>query len=201
MFDAERFDSKDRNGDFHVNMRTKDGDECTIVLESAFHDIVRLVAGDDDPYAFRNGLFKPAGRQTNYEIDLWRNEHDVHGRLDKDRSGKARRAMEAVKALGGQVLGDYDPAFGDAVLSVQANGTVIVSGALADGTIVSESGFLSIDDDDYWVVCDLVHYDAQTGNVYDMNFHWLPEFDRSGQVIGWTPGRWTGSFIYIYPFR
>ena len=196
-FSAKGFDSVDEDGDYHFRMATKKGEVYEGEISAAYHDVAKLVQveGADDP----EGSFTIAGREPYFAI-VWRNEHGKDGRLSVDPTGKAQKVMDAIKDFKTVELAQFDPAYGSVVLKIDAKGTTKLSGETADGVKISGTSFLMLDDDWYHVISDMVFYDKQSGNVYDVTLCFQPVFDGSGNVVDWD-WKCCDHSLRVYPFE
>ena len=199
-FSADGFAAHDAARDaYRFQMETRAGDVYEGEIWRGFHDVAELMAGprDGDP----EGTFAPAGREP-YRVLLWRNEHGRDGRLDADATGRAREALDAVKAAGRFALADFgDPEWGTVTVTVDAKGNVKASGTTADGVRVrADGGFLALDDEDPFIVAPLVFHDRKTGRVYDCTLSWQPVLDK-GNLVG-TAEDWIDyQRFLVYPFK
>ena len=196
-FSAKGFDFVDEDGDYHFQMATKKGEVYEGEISAAYHDVAKLVQveGADDP----EGSFTIAGREPYFAI-VWRNEHGKDGRLSVDPTGKAQKVMDAIKDFKTVELAQFDPAYGSVVLKIDAKGTTKLSGETADGVKISGTSFLMLDDDWYHVISDMVFYDKQSGNVYDVTLCFQPVFDGSGNVVDWD-WKCCDHSLRVYPFE
>ena len=196
-FTAKGFDAKDEDGDYHFRMATRKGEVYEGEISEACHDLARLVQGGDadDP----EGEFAIAGRNPYFAI-VWRNEHGKDGRLAADPTGKAKKAMDAVKAFKAVELAQFDPAYGTLALKIDAKGTTKLAGKTATGVAISGSSFLMLDDSWYHVLGDMVFYDKKSGLVYHVTPCFQPVFDAAGNVAGWD---WEccEHDLKVYPFE
>ena len=196
-FSAKGFDSVDEDGDYHFRMATKKGEVYEGEISAVYHDVAKLVQveGADDP----EGSFTIAGREPYFAI-VWRNEHGKDGRLSVDPTGKAQKVMDAIKDFKTVELAQFDPAYGSVVLKIDAKGTTKLSGETADGVKICGTSFLMLDDDWYHVISDMVFYDKQSGNVYDVTPCFQPVFDGSGNVVDWD-WKCCDHSLRVYPFE
>ena len=199
-FSADGFAAHDAARDaYWFRMETRAGDVYEGEIWKGFHDVAELMKGarDGDP----EGMFAPADREP-YRVLVWRNEHGRDGRLDADATGRARTALDAVKAAGRFALADFDAAWGTVAVTVDARGNVKVSGTTADGVkVLASGGFLALDDEDPFIVAPLVFYDRKTGLVYDCAVSWQPDFDEDGNLIGSAEDWFDYQSFDVYPFE
>ena len=108
--------------------------------------------------------------------------------------------MDAIKDFKTVELAQFDPAYGCVVMKIDAKGTTKLSGETADGVKISGTSFLMLDDDWYHVISDMVFYDKQSGNVYDVTLCFQPVFDGSGNVVDWD-WKCCDHSLRVYPFE
>ena len=149
------------------------------------------------------GEFTPAWREQAYEVWLWRNEHGKDGRLGADATGRAQKAMDAIKALKRVELATSDPAWGTVAVTIDKKGKTKISGKTADGVKVNATSFLMLDDgvggDSYHVISDFVFYDKKSKRVYSGAVCWLPRFGEAGNVAGLDAD--CDRSLSVYPFE
>lgn len=196
-FSAKGFDAVDEDGDYYFRMTTKKGEVYEGEISATYHDVAQLVKKEDvdDP----EGLFTIVGHEPYFAI-VWRNEHGKDGRLSADSTGKAKKVMDAIKAFKTVELAQLDPAYGSVVLKIDAKGTTTLSGKTANGVKIGGTSFLMLDDDWYHVISDMVFYDKQSGNVYDVTPCFQPVFDATGNIVDWD---WEccEHDLRVYPFE
>ena len=196
-FSAKGFDSVDEDGDYHFRMATKKGEVYEGEISATYHDVAQLVKVEDADVP--EGSFTIVGHEP-YFAFVWRNEHGKDGRLSVDPTGKAQKVMDAIKDFKTVELAQFDPAYGSVVLKIDAKGTTKLSGETADGVKISGTSFLMLDDDWYHVISDMVFYDKQSGNVYDVTPCFQPVFDGSGNVVDWD-WKCCDHSLRVYPFE
>lgn len=181
---------------FRFEMATRAGDVYAGEIAKGSHDVAALMRGEG---ADAEGAFAPAGREP-YAALVWRNEHGRDGRLVEDETGRAQKAMDAVKALKRVELARFDPAWGTVAVTIDAKGNTKISGKTADGVSVRATGFLMLDDDSCHVISDLVFYDRKAKRVYAGAVCWQPVFDAAGEVVGWDDAC-CDKTLKAYPFE
>ena len=181
---------------FRFEMATRAGDVYVGEIAKGCHDVATLMRGES---ADAEGAFAPAGREP-YAALVWRNEHGRDGRLGTDATGRARKAMDAVKALKRVELAQFDPAWGTVEVTIDARGNAKFSGKTADGVKVNASSFLMLDGSGCHVISDLTFYDRKTRRVYAGAVCWQPLFDAAGDVVGWDDACCDKS-LKSYPFE
>ena len=196
-FSAKGFDSVDEDGDYHFRMATKKGEVYEGEISATYHDVAQLVKVEDADVP--EGSFTIVGHEP-YFAFVWRNEHGKDGRLSIDPTGKAQKVMDAIKDFKTVELAQFDSAYGSVVLKIDAKGTTKLSGKTADGVKISGTSFLMLDDDWYHVISDMVFYDKQSGNVYDVTPCFQPVFDGSGNVVDWD-WKCCDHSLRVYPFE
>ena len=196
-FSAKGFDFVDEDGDYHFQMATKKGEVYEGEISATYHDVAQLVKVEDADVP--EGSFTIVGHEP-YFAFVWRNEHGKDGRLSVDPTGKAQKVMDAIKDFKTVELAQFDPAYGSVVLKIDAKGTTKLSGETADGVKISGTSFLMLDDDWYHVISDMVFYDKQSGNVYDVTLCFQPVFDGSGNVVDWD-WKCCDHSLRVYPFE
>ncbi len=202
-FSANGFGGYDAEREtYWFEMETRAGDIYCGEISKRWHDVATMMQGGDsegDDFDEPIGGFLPAGRDE-FDAYLWRNEHGKDGRLGTDTTGRAQRAMDAVKALKSVELAKFDPAWGSVVVTINARGVTKISGKTADGVKVNQTSFLMLDDDDCHIISDLNFYDKKTGRVYGGAVCWQPIFDASGKVVGWDD-KCCNKSLRNYPFE
>ena len=196
-FSGTGFESVDENEDYYFKLATKKGDVYEGVIAKGYHDVATMVNGGfgDEP----DGLFTMADGRS-YWAGVWRNEHGKDGRLSTDTSGKAKKVMDAIKALKSINLAEVDPNYGTVKMTIDAKGNVKFAGKMSDGFKLSGSTFLMLDDDCYHVITDMAFYDKKSGNVYYVKPCFTPIFNQFGDVVEWDEECCDKS-PKIYPFE
>ena len=166
-------------------------------ISATYHDVAQLVKVEDADV--QEGSFTIVGHEPYFAV-VWRNEHGKDGRLSGDPTGRAQKVMDAIKDFKTVELAQFDSAYGSVVLKIDAKGTTKLSGKTADGVKISGTSFLMLDDDWYHVISDMVFYDKQSGNVYDVTPCFQPVFDCSGNVVDWD-WKCCDHSLRVYPFE
>ena len=196
-FSGTGFESVDENEDYYFKMATKKGEVYEGVIAKGYHDVATMVNGGfgDEP----DGAFTMTDGRS-YWAGVWRNEHGKDGRLSADASGKAKKVMDAIKALKSTDLSEIDSNYGTVKVTIDTKGNVKFAGKTSDGFKVSGSTFLMLDDDGYHVIADMPFYDKKSGNVYSIRPCWQPIFNQQGDIVDWDEECCDHS-LKIYPFE
>ena len=196
-FSGTGFESVDESEDYYFKLTTKKGEVYEGVIAKGYHDVATMVKGGfvDEP----DGVFTMADGRS-YWAGVWRNEHGKDGRLSTDTSGKARKVMDAIKALKNINLAEVDPNYGTVKMTIDAKGSVKFAGKTSDGFMVSGSTFLMLDDDCYHVMADMAFYDKKSGNVYNITPCWQPIFNQQGDIVNWDE-KCCDHSLRTYPFE
>lgn len=165
-FTANAWDSV-TDGVYRSTMRTKAGDELTLVLDTN---------GDWRRARITASTFKRAGDASAYSVSAWRNEHGKTDAIASDPIASEFIArIKAQKKVYLKATPDGDGRYtlevqaaskgADVTLTFNANGTVSYSGKV-NGASVSGSSTLSVDGESYFTIFDLVVPISTTQAMY-----------------------------------